>query len=51
MVTIVAECFADLDVAVNNAGGVRSARWAENIRIEDFEFTLKLDLISVFACA
>jgi len=51
MVTTVAEDFGRLDVAVNNAGGVRSARWAENIRVEDFDFTLKLDLLSVFNCA
>ncbi len=51
MVATVAEYFGRLDVAINNAGGVRSARWAENIRIEDFDFTLKLDLLSVFNCA
>ena len=40
-----------LDIAVNNAGGVRSSRWAENIKVEDFDFTLRLDLLSVFNSA
>ena len=51
MITNVGRQFGRLDVAVNNAGGVRSTCWAENIRVEDFGFTLRLDLLSVFNCA
>lgn len=51
MVQCTVNHFGHLDIGVNNAGGVRSARWSENIKIEDFDFTLTLNLRGVFNCA
>jgi NAD(P)-dependent dehydrogenase (short-subunit alcohol dehydrogenase family) len=51
MVQSVVNTFGHLDIGVNNAGGARGARWAENITVENFDFGLILNLRTVFNCA
>lgn len=51
MIGDVVNHFGTLDIGVNNVGGVRSARWAENVTVEDFDATLRLNLRTIFNCA